>query len=140
MNILVIDDSKEDRDLIINHIKKIEKEEITVDECNCLEKAFQKLSINNYDAIILDLALPETDGIETVERTIEHLNKHNKETPIIILTGIEDYSIGRKAWMLGIKEFLIKDEIQAKDLSRALSFIALDSKKLDSKQKKSMAT
>ena len=124
MKILVIDDSKADRDIIINHIKKIASNFIT-DECNCLEAGLKKLSSFNYDAIILDLALPETDGIETVEIILEHLEKHNKNTPVIVLTGLEDYSIGRKAWLLGIKEFLIKDEIQTQDLSRALTFATL---------------
>jgi len=128
MKILVIDDNKEDRGLIIKHIKKIASDTV-IDECNCLKAGLEKLSSSNYDAIILDLALPETDGIETVEATLEHLNKNNKSTPVIILTGLEDYSIGRKAWLLGIKEFLIKDEIQTKDLSRALSFATLNSKK-----------
>jgi len=126
MKILVIDDSKEDRDLIINHIKKIEKN-ITIEECNCLKEGLKKLSASNYDAIILDLALPETDGIDTIETTLEHLERDNKNTPIIVLTGLEDYSIGRKAVMLGIKEFLIKDEVQSKDLSRALTFATLHS-------------
>ena len=134
MKILVIDDSKEDRDLIINYIKKINMENTIIDECNCLNDGLTKLS-SNYDAIILDLALPETDGIETIEIILEHLEKHNKNTPVIVLTGLEDYSIGRKAWMLGIKEFLIKDEVQSKDLSRALTFAARD---LDKSSKKSI--
>ena len=128
MKVLVIDDSKEDRDIIINHLKKIEKQ-ISVDECNCLKDGLNKLSSLNYDAIILDLDLPETDGIDTVEAIIQHLEKHNKNTPVIVLTGLEDYSIGRKAWLLGIKEFLIKDEIQSKDLSRALTFATLKTSK-----------
>ena len=121
MKILVIDDSKEDRDLIINYIKKIEID-IIVDECNCLKNGLIQLASFNYDAVILDLALPETDGIETIEKTLKHLDKHNKNTPVIVLTGLEDYSVGRKAWMLGIKEYLIKDEVQSKDISRALTF------------------
>ena len=128
MKVLVIDDSKEDRDLIINHLKKIEKE-ISVNECNCLKDGLNRLSSENFDAIILDLVLPETDGIDTVKAILENLEEHNKSTPIIVLTGIEDYSIGRKAWLLGIKEFLIKDEIQSKDLSRALTFATLKSSK-----------
>ena len=129
MKILVIDDSKEDRDLVISHIKKFEKKQIKVDECCCLEEGMKKLESVNYDAILLDLALPETDGIETVETMIKHLEKHNKNTPVIVLTGMEDYSVGRKAWLLGIKDYLIKDEIQTKDLSRALTFATLKSKK-----------
>ena len=121
MKIIVIDDSKEDRDLIINYIKKIDAN-VMIDECNCLKNGLKQLSSFNYDAVILDLALPETDGIETIQTTIEHLEKHNKNTPVIVLTGLEDYSVGRKAWTLGIKEYLIKDEIQSKDISRALDF------------------
>ncbi len=126
MKILIIDDSKEDRDLVINHIKKIEKKEIKVDECCCLKDGQRKLRLYNYDAIILDLALPETDGIDTVEAIINHLEKHNKNTPVIVLTGMEDYSVGRKAWLLGIKDYLIKDEIGSKDLSRALTFATIN--------------
>lgn len=125
MKILLIDDSKEDRDLFINHLKKIEKN-IEIDECDCLDKGLKHLSSFNYDAVILDLALPETDGLETVQTTIDHLDKHNKNTPVIVLTGLEDYSVGRKAWMLGIKEYLIKDEVQAKDLLRALTFATIN--------------
>ena len=132
MKILVIDDSREDRDLIINHIRKIEKG-IIINECNCLKDGLKKLESFNYDAIILDLALPETDGIDTVEAILTQLEKHNKNTPVIVLTGLEDYSIGRKAWMLGIKEFLIKDEIQTKDISRALTFATIKSAKSPNK-------
>lgn len=129
MKILVIDDSKEDRDLIISYIKQIENDIKLekIDECNCLEKGLEKLASFNYDAVILDLALPETDGIETVQTTIDHLNKHNKNTPVIVLTGSDDYSVGRQVWMLGIKEYLIKDEVESKDLSRALIFATLNS-------------
>ena len=125
----MIDDSKTDRDLIIKHIEKIEKRKIEVDECDCLAEGQRKLLSFNYDAIILDLALPETDGIDTVQAIMEHLNKHNKNTPVIVLTGLEDYAVGRQAWMLGIKDYLIKDEIQSKDLSRALAFATINSKK-----------
>jgi len=126
MKILVIDDSKEDRDLILTHIKKINKTikepTIEIEECNCLKDALNKLIFSSYDIIILDLILPETDGIKTIEKVIEHLQKIKKEIPIIIITGVEDYSIGREAWSLGVKDYLIKGEIQTQDLSRALKF------------------
>lgn len=123
MKILLIDDSREDRDLIITHIKKSQsKEKITTDESNCLEDALKKIQLNNYDVIILDLILPESHGIETVQTIVEHLKKIKKDIPIVILTGVEDYKIGREARLLGIKDYLIKDEIQEKDLTRALSF------------------
>ena len=77
MEILLIDDSKEDRYLIVNLIQKIEKD-IVIKECNCLKEGIQQISSSTYDAIILDLALPETDGIDTIKAILEHLEKHNK--------------------------------------------------------------
>jgi len=67
MNILVIDDSKEDRDLAITYIHQTNSiPDITTDESNCLQNALEKMELNDYDVIILDLALPETDGIDTI--------------------------------------------------------------------------
>ena len=123
MKILLIDDDKKDRDLIITYIKKIEKyKEIKTDECCCLNDGIKKLDQFCYDAILLDLILPETEGIETIKAIFKHLKKINKNIPIIVLTGMEDYSIGRKAWELGVKDYLIKDEIHTLDISRALTF------------------
>ncbi len=123
MKILVIDDNKADRDLIITHIKKSKKRKnITTEESDCLKDALSKIKNNTYDVIILDLVLPESDGIETVKTILSHLKKLKKDIPVVVLTGMEDYKVGREAWLLGIKDYLIKDEIQPKDLSRALNF------------------
>ena len=123
MKILVIDDSREDRDLIITHIKKSSKKEtVTTDESNCLKDALKKIKTNNYDVIILDLILPESDGINTVKTITKYLKEIRKDTPIVVLTGMEDYKVGKEAWSLGITDYLIKDEIQTKDLCRALTF------------------
>lgn len=121
----MIDDSQEDRDLIITHIKKSKKRtEVETEESNCLKDALKKLKTRNYDVIILDLVLPESDGIETVKTVLSTLKELEKDIPVIVLTGVEDYKVGREAWLLGIKDYLIKDEMQSRDLSRALNFAA----------------
>jgi len=123
MKILVIDDNRADRDLIITHIKQSKKRKtITTEESNCLRDAVSKIKANDYDVILLDLVLPESDGIDTVKTIISSIKESGKEIPVIVLTGTEDYKVGREAWSLGIKDYLIKDEIQTKDLTRALKF------------------
>jgi len=124
MKILVIDDNMADRELIITHIKKSKKREnIITEESNCLKDAIRKIKANNYDVIILDLVLPESDGIDTVKTVLSNIKEAGKEIPVIVLTGIEDYKVGREAWSLGVKDYLIKDETQTKDLARALKFV-----------------
>ncbi len=123
MKILVVDDSREDRDLVITHIKQSEgKKKIIIDESSCLTDAFKKININCYDVIILDLQLPETKGIETIKTMKKELEKTHKDIPIIILTGYDDYSIGRQAWTMGIKDFLCKENYEKADITRAIKF------------------
>jgi CheY-like chemotaxis protein len=123
MRILIIDDSIEDRDLVITYIHKSNSiSDITTDESNCLQEALQKIEKNDYDVILLDLILPETDGLDTIREVNKFLEKNNKNIPIIILTGLEDYQLGKEAFSLGIKEFIIKDEMEEKSLLRAIKF------------------
>ena len=125
--ILVIDDNQADRDLIITHIKNTKKRQIiTTEESNCLKDALSKLKDNHYDVILLDLILPESDGIDTVKTVLSTLEDMGKNIPVVVLTGMDDYKIGREAWNLGIKDYLNKDEMQSKDLSRALNFATYD--------------
>jgi len=127
MKILVIDDNPADRDLIITHIKQSKKRhKVTTEESNCLKDAISKIIKNDYDVILLDLVLPESDGIETVKAILSILKETRKDIPVIVLTGMEDYKVGREAYLLGIKDYLIKDEIATKDLSRALNFATYD--------------
>lgn len=130
MNILIIDDSKEDRDLIITYLQKSKNSPTTqVDESNCLIEALKKIEVNSYDVLLLDLALPETDGLQTIQAVMAKLKETNKNIPVVILTGFEDYTLGRKAFSLGIKNFLIKDEMSSRDIERALTMATYDQEK-----------
>jgi two-component system response regulator YesN len=123
MKILIIDDNLSDRQLIISHIEtKGNKNEIITDESSCLKDAMKKLKTDNYDAIILDTLLPESSGIETIKTVMSVLKNLKKNIPVIVITATEDYKIGREAWLLGVKEYIIKNEMQPEDLMRALNF------------------
>lgn len=133
MKILVVDDSKEDRDLAITYIHKSNSiKNIVTDESNCLNDALSKIEKNNYDVILLDLALPETDGLDTIQQIQNALERNNKQTPIIIFTGLEDYNLGRKAFSLGVKDFLIKDEIKYDDINKAIKYATYGNRKVES--------
>jgi PleD family two-component response regulator len=128
MKILLIDDSKEDRVLIKKYISKSNiKNKVEITESNKLEDAFCYLKKENFDTILLDLTLPESSGIETVNKMITFLKNINKNIPIIILTGLEDYNLSREVFKLGIKDFLIKDEMYPKEIARSLTFACYSS-------------
>ena len=124
MEILIIDDCGADRELIINYLKNIDikNDVIKTTQAKTLKEAFILLIKKSYDIIILDLKLPESEGIETLISLNSFLKEQEKSIPIIILTGFEDYKIGKMAMDMGAKDFLIKDEIRSKALKQSLVF------------------
>ena len=123
MYILVIEDNKEYRSLISEYLSQNKLEEkLVIEESNNIEKSLPLLDKKNYDVILLDLNLPESNGIDTIKTIAHHLQSIGKKIPIIVLTGNEDYTIGKEAFNLGIKDFLIKGETKTKELVRAIKF------------------
>lgn len=127
MKILIIDDNPADRNFYRKHIE--ENEQILdahVEECGCLSKAFELLAKNDFDLIILDLGLPESDGLQTIIATFKELKKQKKSPPIIVLTGLEDHAhiVGTEAFKHGVKDFLTKSDIEenCKELSRSIRY------------------
>ncbi|MGY5268248.1 response regulator transcription factor [Paraclostridium bifermentans] len=90
MRLLVIEDNIE----LSNSMKKgLENMNFKVDISNTGEEGEDKASINEYDVILLDLNLPDTDGIEV----LKYLRKKSIDTPIIIITArdnVSDLAIG----------------------------------------------
>ena len=90
MRLLVIEDNIE----LSNSMKKVlENMNFKVDISNTGEEGEEKASINEYDVILLDLNLPDTDGIEV----LKYLRKKSIDTPIIIITArdnVSDLAIG----------------------------------------------
>jgi len=133
MKVIILDDSKEDRDIIHHYLSKYNNN-IDIQLSKNFKEAEILLKENNFDAIFLDLNLPKSEGIETVKKMQEILNNYNKNTSIIVLTGIHNYKIGKQSLKLGASDFLIKDENNYNDINRALNFATYSNHLPDRKQ------
>ena len=125
MKILIIDDNPADRNLYRKLIEDSKLfSDVDVEECGSLSSAFKSFAKTDFDLIILDLGLPESDGIQTITDTFEELHKSDKVPPVIVLTALEDHIIGTEAYKHGIKDFLIKSEVAQnyKELSRSIKY------------------
>jgi DNA-binding NarL/FixJ family response regulator len=124
MKVLLIDDKEEDRKLTQIYLSKSTRieEKIKIEESTNLTTGLDKIKKSNFDVVLLDLGLPETEGLNTVQKVLEFIKSLNKQLPVIILTGLEDYKIGREAIRLGAKDFLIKGDAKMKEIERALIF------------------
>ncbi len=67
-------------------------------------EALEYMSTMDFDVVLLDLVMPEMDGIETLEKLAERKNK----VPVLLITGVSDPEKLEEASMLGIADFVLK--------------------------------
>ncbi|MCX7856682.1 MAG: response regulator [Deltaproteobacteria bacterium] len=101
--IMIVDDSQTIRKLISFILKQ--KNFLTVEAEDGLD-AIEKLSTTPVDLIIVDLNMPNMDGIEFV-RTLRN-NYYHMDVPIIMLTTTKDEDLRKDALHAGVNLFLNK--------------------------------
>lgn len=117
MNVLLVEDSLPDatlvRELLHRHPADIQLEEVdTVVACN------HALAETAYDAILLDLSLPDGHGLDVLELVLQVA----ESTPIVILTGNDDEHLARAAVRLGAQDYLTKSKLESEYLVKSLTW------------------
>jgi len=118
IDILLIEDNPADSELIKIFLRSSYANRCSVVTASSLLDGTQLLATGNYDIIIADLSLPDSSGLETFNKVYEKA----WHTPIIVLTGLEDESVGINAVKLGAQDFLIKGSIKGKELTRSINY------------------
>jgi len=115
MHILVVEDNEIYRNMLV---KVLVKEGFEVDEAVDGLKALQKIKEQNYDVVLMDLFMPNLDGVKTTKQ-LKKLNG-GKDIPVIALTGNKKKELVREWAALGLKGYLVKPSTR-KEILSALS-------------------
>ena len=99
--VLLVDDEEQFLDALS---QRLEARGLKVDAVTSGEAALNQVEDRNFDAIIVDLAMPGIDGIETLKR----IKEKRPDLEIIILTGHATVKSGIEAMKLGADDFLEK--------------------------------
>ena len=116
-SILVIEDSFSDADLLIKNFAKVGKS-WNITRVERLSEGIAKASTNHFDIALLDLSLPDSEGLETVENFIAAV----PGIPTIVLTIASDEKLAIAAIGRGAQDYLIKGEITPNILVRAIYY------------------
>lgn len=124
MKVLVVDDSRTLRRLLIRELNAVGITNIAeaADGVEALEKA----NANTFDLMLLDMEMPEMDGLETLKavkasETLRHL-------PIIVVSGSEHFERTIECIQIGAEDYLPKPFNPV--LLRARVFSSLEKKRL----------
>ena len=91
-----------------------------------VESALAQLKCGGYDAVLLDLNLPDSRGLATLER----IQIVAKGLPTIILTGVEDEDLAVRAIRHGAQDYLVKGTVDGRALTKAIQY-SIDRKKVE---------
>lgn len=115
--ILAVEDNPGDLVLISDYLEEMVVAP-EIDHAKNFSEAIPFIEKNGYDAILLDLTLPDMSGQELVSKIIELV----KGTPVIVLTGFSDQSFAARSLSMGISDYLLKDDLSPTILYKSIVY------------------
>ncbi len=118
IKVLYVEDEMDHAILIRELIEKIKNVHYELTHVQNLNETLLELDNNNYDIILLDLSLPDEQGVDTVARVCEQA----PDIPVVVMSGTDDETMAIKALQKGAQEYLVKGKVQSHALSRILRY------------------
>jgi len=118
IEVLVVEDNPTDARLLEMILAKVTTQGFRWRRVDRLSDALTLLNQRRYDIVLLDLALPDSYGLDTIRRVRSAV----ADVPIVVLTGLDDEAIGLASLREGAQDYLLKDELRPNLLSRAMRY------------------
>jgi len=83
-----------------------------------LMEALHQLATERFDAVLLDLSLPDSQGLDTFTT----LRAQTLAMPVVVLTGLDDKVLAVEAVKEGAQDYLVKDQVDGHLLVRAIHY------------------
>lgn len=118
LNILLIEDNPGDAFLIKFYLEESVLKYARLLHAEFLKTAIDLLQNNEFDVVLLDLNLPDSKGIETLETVLEA----SQGSVVIVLTGLNDEELGLQTVKKGAQDFLVKGQFDGKVLTSSVRY------------------
>ncbi|QDV81826.1 protein kinase domain-containing protein [Stieleria magnilauensis] len=115
LSVLIVEDSQSDM-LLAVELLKMANDSLMIHQATCLSDGIEIQAEHSVDLVFLDLTLPDSAGVATVER----FRSEHSEVPIVVLTGLSDEQVAEACVNAGATDFISKDELTAHQLERVI--------------------
>jgi diguanylate cyclase (GGDEF)-like protein/PAS domain S-box-containing protein len=117
-SILLIEDNRGDARLIREMLNEQSLHSTELKVAESMSAAQADLAIHNFDIILLDVGLPDAQGLEAVKRA----RASAPHVPLVVVSGLDDESLALQALQEGAQDYLIKGQIEPRGLLRTLRY------------------
>ena len=116
MKILVVDDSRVVRELLIAYLTNIYDNNCVIEEAASGQEALDQYESFLPDIMLLDYQLPDLDGL----KVIKQLSENYKHIPVIMVTGNNDVQLVVEAMYAGVQGYILKESLSNEAISWAI--------------------
>jgi PAS domain S-box-containing protein len=118
LNALLVEDDDDFATLLRTELGLAPDVSIAVERARTLNDAVRSVRAGPFDAVVLDLGLPDSAGLDTLEQ----MQAAAAGVPILVLTGRDDEATAVAAMQAGAQDYLVKGTIDTQLLVRALRY------------------
>ncbi|MBD2083014.1 response regulator [Leptolyngbya sp. FACHB-17] len=128
IKVLLIEDNPGDARLLQELLVEVRSARFELIQVERLSQGLQQLQAQSFDVILLDLSLPDAQGLETFIQ----LHQRDRNTPIVVITGLNDETLASHAVQSGAQDYLVKDQVTGDVLVRSIRY-AIERKRAEQK-------
>ena len=118
LTILVVEDNSAEVELIEVMLSESCAIRVDLHHVERLGKAIERLKKIKFDAILLDLSLPDSQGLDSIAR----IKEYSINTPIVVLTARNDQELALQSIQAGAQDYLVKGNVSSELLIRSLRY------------------
>ena len=116
LRILYVEDNPSDAELLIEGLRAEGAHTAFIVHVSRLSEAQAALRRERFDVVLLDLGLPDSDGLDTLRSLLEDAPNR----PVVVLTGLDDEDVGAAAMREGAQDYLVKGHASRNPLTRTM--------------------
>jgi signal transduction histidine kinase len=118
LKILLIEDNLAEARLLQEFIKLTKSQNFGLVHVQILQDGIKQLNSQKYDVILLDLTLPDSQGLSSIPQLLQQ----NPSNPIIVLTNTNDEELAIEAVRQGAQDYLVKRHVNPDTLVRSVRY------------------
>ncbi len=116
--ILLIEDNSGDARLLREALREVPSYQFDLVHVERLNPALERLRKEPCDVVLLDLSLPDGQGLDNLARVRDAASN----VPILVLTGLNDEDAAVKALRVGAQDYLVKGQASGHAVVRAIGY------------------
>ncbi len=118
ISVLLVEDNPGDARLFTELLRDAGAGHLKLVQVDRLAAALDRLKRDSFDVMLLDLTLPDADGLDTLVRAHAEAPK----VPIVVLTGHDDEALAVRAVRAGAQDYLVKGHVDGELLVRSIRY------------------